>query len=557
MSWVQEVFTWAQADPQVRVKSRPVPETICSEGATLHELQVQAQKFKGPSEDEIYAVRDDIRERIARGNVLLEFNASKELHFVLRGMWKFTGRQDFDEDPDEDAQQDDEKEGADDHVDSEWKKFFLDDMNSSDQFIRMEKANGEACHLACQEIHSVRYLFCGSKNTHVMLREGHAYEDLETYHQASFAGEISFALRVAKLVLDTLFHKLSDKQRSDFLNFLQERNLTANFESIFADNQHIVEYELKGSDEKKEAPAMAKFYACSAPALDREKFGLCYDPVATLQKAREEFGLQTVEYQVSSISDFDAAIKSIRSEYNSEGCVVYFLKAGRTIGLLKIKSEWYVLVRAFRQKILRWNIGDLLKRIDDISKWLIMDAASLSLWKKKAAGFVRYLRAQVSDGKLQWEDLDNQYAQVWAQFEKQFDPNAFTEEQDRVELSTIRFVIAFAHSTGDVSQIVENLVSKYDVTVFNRGKLPLNKFIQGVKYQARLKDVTVIAENFSKPDDARDFRKKFRSRKLEKIIWVSDDKSPGDKKLYWLTITKKDAAGQIMGYIQSKREDNN
>ncbi len=52
-------------------------------------------------------------------------------------------------------------------------------------------------------------------------------------------------------------------------------------------------------------------------------------------------------------SDFVAA-ERVRED--REGAVAYFLDAaGRVIGLWKLKTAWYILVRAIREKVRRTN----------------------------------------------------------------------------------------------------------------------------------------------------------------------------------------------------------
>lgn len=76
----------------------------------------------------------------------------------------------------------------------------------------------------------------------------------------------------------------------------------------------------------------------------------------------------------------------------TEGLVLYYLIKDKTIGLTKVKTIWYIIVRAIREKIkcsvsykkkkpLSDRINDIKTRLDEIQKWLGFCNKCLDKWK--------------------------------------------------------------------------------------------------------------------------------------------------------------------------------
>lgn len=90
------------------------------------------------------------------------------------------------------------------------------------------------------------------------------------------------------------------------------------------------------------------------------------------------------------------ALCQVRQKYHIEGCVLYYVhgQAFNTIGLCKLKTTWYVVLRALREKTV-WGmvkmdkdpsfvIGDLkksfTKRLTEIQNWLKFTTACFNKW---------------------------------------------------------------------------------------------------------------------------------------------------------------------------------
>ncbi len=64
-----------------------------------------------------------------------------------------------------------------------WQKYFLKPVQSAEQVIVTEKANGEAAHLSARFIQDQFYLILGSKNVHLVIGKE---SDLDQYRDGRF-----------------------------------------------------------------------------------------------------------------------------------------------------------------------------------------------------------------------------------------------------------------------------------------------------------------------------------------------------------------------------------
>lgn len=87
----------------------------------------------------------------------------------------------------------------------------------------------------------------------------------------------------------------------------------------------------------------------------------------------------------------------VRKQRESEGCVLYYVSTNpyRTIGLCKLKTVWYIIVRALREKVSYWlykcqkdggvGLDDMIrstkKRLDEINRWLDLSQESYKVWQ--------------------------------------------------------------------------------------------------------------------------------------------------------------------------------
>ncbi len=53
---------------------------------------------------------------------------------------------------------------------SDWKKYFLKDLDQTKYVVSMNKANGEAAHMSCRCINNQFVICAGSKNVHLVFK---------------------------------------------------------------------------------------------------------------------------------------------------------------------------------------------------------------------------------------------------------------------------------------------------------------------------------------------------------------------------------------------------
>eukprot|EP01147_Barroeca_monosierra_P009118 gene9118-1419_t len=299
---------------------------------------------------------------------------------VLQGLRKFTGGLGDD---------DDVPMNSDVEINQPWKAYFTKPIEFANTIISMDKANGEAAHLACRWIEGRFVLFCGSKNVHMSFtRRG----DLDLYEGQRYM----VAHSIAQEVLNRL-HELPDGGQA-FLAFLAATKLTANFEILMPSYQHV---------EPAGDKVQLVFFAFTAPHFDGKRSSFCdVHPVLGVEIIRE-LGLDTVDYEVFPFAAFDDHVAAIRRLHLKEGRVLYIMDGECLSG--KKKSIWYVIVRAIREKIRtaatrlskasKLSLIDLRQsclkrttaRLGDIQRWLQFSDAAHEAWQALAKDFIHWL----------------------------------------------------------------------------------------------------------------------------------------------------------------------
>eukprot|EP00478_Filoreta_tenera_P002230 GABV01002291.1.p1 GENE.GABV01002291.1~~GABV01002291.1.p1 ORF type:complete len:187 (+),score=49.04 GABV01002291.1:1-561(+) len=141
-----------------------------------------------------------------------------------------------------------------------------------------------------------------------------------------------------------LLDSLEPEKREKFINFLVNEELTADFEVLLPKYQHVVDYGIH--------TARMELFAFSSAALNDRGLGHAWLPQHALAMARDEFGVPTVDWVVHPFSQLGVYRESVRARTGCEGDVVYWINGdGAVIGLTKMKTVWYVLIRAIREKV--------------------------------------------------------------------------------------------------------------------------------------------------------------------------------------------------------------
>ncbi len=210
-------MTWVNHNQFLKMNSYPIPQNIVNSRADslLYDIKVQS---KGP-DDTVFDKYEDIRSKVARGNTILERNVHgrKEYDLIIYALRKFSGGMGDEDDVDRNN--------------TDWKNYFLKDINQTEYVVSSQKANGEAAHMSCRFIDGEFLICAGSKNVHLVFKKA---ADLFEYNGEKF----TYAKVIAGAVLRHL-SQLNEKTRKSFLSFLCWTRFTAVFELLNPNTQHV------------------------------------------------------------------------------------------------------------------------------------------------------------------------------------------------------------------------------------------------------------------------------------------------------------------------------
>ena len=89
----------------------------------------------------------------------------------------------------------------------------------------------------------------------------------------------------------------------------------------------------------------------------------------------KDINVLTVTHTVIHTAQLQQTVQNIRKKLHTEGSVLYVCNSRTkcTIGLWKVKSEWYVYIRALRQKAQRdASVKKIHTRFNQIQKWFVV-----------------------------------------------------------------------------------------------------------------------------------------------------------------------------------------
>ncbi|XP_037070079.1 uncharacterized protein LOC119091407 [Pollicipes pollicipes] len=395
---VTEWLRWCQSRPGVLTVEAAVPATILS-GATLVDIKVGGRRRE--PDDKIYNRNPDIRRRVARGNCVLELRGPGATHrlCLVHALKKFTGGMG------------DEDDETDDGDDANWRRFFLQPLETASRLVLTQKANGEAAHLSARWLDGAFLLCVGSKNVHMVLRRE---VDIELYSEPRY--------QVARQVAAALWRHLAaldDEQRRHLLSFLHHTRFTAVFELLQPDHQHVEDLSHLEHAELRFITWTLSFDPSSEPATS-----LCSCPPELAFRLAESFGLKTVRYSVVTDNieeELPDIMLRVRKAHGFEGKVIFFVDDdGNVIGMLKKKTAWYILLRALREKLC-FALGKfpfaefrslVEKRFRAIQAWLGLDDAFVENWIELGMAFAKWCK----DHDYDTETLRTMLPPLWSQF---------------------------------------------------------------------------------------------------------------------------------------------
>lgn len=396
----ESILAWATAHPFINIFSSSVPDGIIKGGDkfVLHDIKVNPPRIKKGRkvmDDDIYDLFEHTRTYVPRGLSILEKipandKEKSEYHIVVYAMKKFTGG------PGDEDEEEEEEEPADDGANlqgkAKWEYYFIEPHKNTAAIYRTTKENGDSAHLSFFSHAGNIYYLVGSKNVHMLIAEK---SDIEKYKDPRF--------RVAGLIgacfIKTLETEFTPEKKNSFVKYMLTNQLTATYEFLQVEYQHIELFDFPVSK--------FRFIAFTFNSKLQE---LCFDLEEGTRVAREA-GWETTSVEKYSFAEQNSLFDDIRfNTYGKEGSVLYYVNAeGRTIGMMKKKTVWYILVRAIREKT-KGLIGSVSARI---KKGGDIDAnKTLSVFDTRLE--------QTMKQKQEWLKLTDSVTQQWLELSKEF-----------------------------------------------------------------------------------------------------------------------------------------
>nr|XP_040580556.1 LOW QUALITY PROTEIN: uncharacterized protein LOC121128992 [Lepeophtheirus salmonis] len=373
---IEDWLNWCRDQKRLlKVIERPVPPGILPSNCNGDVIDVRVGG--GGPDDTIFKKYPLIQQRVARGNSVLRLKdpegqiTYQPLIFALK---KFTGESSIDED---DVQEDQEEGGKDSNVDL----YFLKPISQFKEIVATAKANGEAAHFSAHFFKEVGFVLCiGSKNVHLLAR---SKDDLNKYTESRY----SVAKVVAEAVFST-FQDLNEETLERIYNFSHYTKLTWTFELLNPGTQHVVNLSHLKSPQ-------LNFIAWTLPYFDGRSSSLCaIRPDIAYATIEEHFGLKSVSFDV--VKDRNRQSELVKMGYGYEGDVFYFIdEYDNVIGLMKIKTVWYIMIRAIREKAKRYKGSEfsnlVTRRFKSIQQWLNLTDAVVQNWTELALNYGKWM----------------------------------------------------------------------------------------------------------------------------------------------------------------------
>lgn len=404
---LHDFCTMKEREKKLSIVAQKVPNDILPKHFTafLYDVKVRSH---GP-DDKIYNENADIRSHIPRGITLMslqEIDKEKSLDVVLYANKKFTGGV-----------------GDEDHIQPQnneiWQNYCLANIDKADTVVAMNKLNGEAAHLSGRFIDGQFYIITGSKNVHMLLR---CKEDILKYTRERY----KVAKTVATAVWEFLF-QMKANHRQILFNLLHHTHGTLIFELLQPKNQHIVNLSHLKNPELN--------FICVTPTLlnDVETSLTALPPHYTLDLFAS-LGCKVASYEIIEKSTVDKYNENSRSLEDKEGHVLYYiLKTNgyeNTIGMAKVKTIWYVMLRALREKVVSYyspgqkpkgrTLDDMIfathQRFTSIQDWLKFNDEYLREWREISQIFIMWLDKEVNTNTIIVTNIKPQFPIIIKEF---------------------------------------------------------------------------------------------------------------------------------------------
>ena len=283
-------------------------------------------------------------------------------------------------------------------------QYFLSSEENT-KIISTEKLNGEALHFSCRYISDNFYLFVGSKTTHIVIQNEN---DINLYIDDKY----KFAKKCAKMVYNTL-ENIPPENKKALLNLLHYTKITVVCEFLQHDYQHIVDI---GDTDKL-------IFLTFTSTYGNDKSLTAFPPHIILNIINL-LKLTQASYTIINNSNKNSYISTIKNNINSEGKVLYFLNnENETIGMMKVKTSWYICLRALREKAIYYlrsvknnkeiDINESIEeKYNSIQEFANLTDEEIYYWKETAKNFIVW----VDKNRKPVADFRASFPKIWKNF---------------------------------------------------------------------------------------------------------------------------------------------
>nr|BDT62895.1 MAG: hypothetical protein [Trachysalambria curvirostris majanivirus] len=385
----------------VSVTTSAVPEGILSPGynATLKDVRI---KSRG-SDDIIYTNNPKIRRLIPRGLTLININGEDDT--VIYANKKFTGG----------VGDEDHSQPQNDKI---WRQYCIKNPDTAEYIISTEKQNGEAAHFSGRYIDGKFYIITGSKNVHMLIKEK---SEINLYDGQRYD--------IAKVVAETVCDVLDGLQPRVYqliCSLLHHTKCTVVCEILQPNNQHIVDLSYL---EKTKLMVIA----LTSTFMDKNESSLTALPPHHALDMMSCLGFSCVPYKITAPSSMKKHKEMVRNQLYKEGEVAYFINMDKeTIGIVKIKTKWYILQRALREQVVsafdsklrkkNWNLLNKIEkikgRLNDLQDYVKLNDQELNHWKILYGEFFIWLNGEVGSSRIEVNTIRPKFPTIWKSFIK-------------------------------------------------------------------------------------------------------------------------------------------
>lgn len=334
----------------------------------------------GPSDDGLYTISAVLRHCMPRGLSRFEFPERPGEEVVVRGFRKFTGLTVEDED---------EESGA----TNMYEDFYYTKDAPATKFSVTTKSNGENGKFAVRQAGDQQLLFAGSKNTCIVWRQDQDITQLVPASSDSVPGP-----HIAAMV-QGIWRGWTEATRGAFAERASAGGWTLMLESNSSHHEHVF--------------PIARDFVEFVAILDQDGLPL---PQRQAFAFFDEYHLPRVRCEDDiPMCELPARMMAERGAVDREGAVLYLeTEEGRAVGLLKVKSNFYVRVRRTRQTFWGTIVDPLLRGkaldgagTDEKVGWEVAEARLRS--GMKALRHVEGCEAQWE----QWADVAVNFTRWW------------------------------------------------------------------------------------------------------------------------------------------------